>query len=61
MEYRILWDQGIAYTIPPWARHLNTGICRFCYCKDYVSMLGFDTTCGYCNHQGLVFGWQQLT
>eukprot|EP00972_Heterocapsa_arctica_P096132 14182274-Heterocapsa_arctica.AAC.1 len=23
-------------------------------------MLGFDTTCTYCNQQGLVFGWQQL-
>eukprot|EP00972_Heterocapsa_arctica_P055647 8208327-Heterocapsa_arctica.AAC.1 len=24
-------------------------------------MLGFDTLCGYCGQQGLVFGWRQLT
>eukprot|EP00972_Heterocapsa_arctica_P009176 1350530-Heterocapsa_arctica.AAC.1 len=24
-------------------------------------MLGFDTLCGYCKQQGLLFGWQQLT
>eukprot|EP00972_Heterocapsa_arctica_P037170 5472736-Heterocapsa_arctica.AAC.1 len=40
MEYRVIWDQGIGYTIPPWARHLNTGTCQFCYCKDYVNLLG---------------------
>eukprot|EP00972_Heterocapsa_arctica_P004598 683209-Heterocapsa_arctica.AAC.1 len=60
MEYRIIRDQGIGYTIPPWARHLNTGTCQFCYCKDYVGLLGFDTFCTNCETQGLVFGWQML-
>eukprot|EP00972_Heterocapsa_arctica_P094712 13965605-Heterocapsa_arctica.AAC.1 len=46
MEYRIIWDQGIGYTIPPGARHLNAGTCQFCFCKDYVNLLGFDTLCG---------------
>eukprot|EP00972_Heterocapsa_arctica_P064666 9541434-Heterocapsa_arctica.AAC.1 len=26
MDMRIFWHEGVAYTIPPWARHLNTGI-----------------------------------
>eukprot|EP00972_Heterocapsa_arctica_P110010 16198911-Heterocapsa_arctica.AAC.1 len=30
MEYRVIWDQGIGWTIPPWATHLNSSTCRHC-------------------------------
>eukprot|EP00972_Heterocapsa_arctica_P007241 1055578-Heterocapsa_arctica.AAC.1 len=60
MEMRVFWLGDVAYTIPPWVRHLNTGICRFCFCTDYHSMMGLDPFCRNCEQQGLVFGWHQL-
>eukprot|EP00972_Heterocapsa_arctica_P030640 4508039-Heterocapsa_arctica.AAC.1 len=61
MEYRVIWDKGIGWTIPPWANHLNAGCCTLCMCRDYCGLYGIDKFCTYCKGPGLVFAWQTLT
>eukprot|EP00972_Heterocapsa_arctica_P100375 14801900-Heterocapsa_arctica.AAC.1 len=61
MGYRVFWHEGVGCTIPPWAHHLNAGVCTLCMCRDYCGLYGIDKTCTYCKGSGLIYAWETLT